>query len=294
VELYINAFFTFLLILGLVVIYRKRDTSEDLLFIKLVGYYLLGSFRFNLNRLAIPLGFIIYLVFSRPSLNARIKRYAALLGITFFIIGFSKPLISEYLYKRPKQIPVNTVSINTIGFQKDWQLIKEKLEINDDTKIEGFSIHYESDGTIREMRYQLISRKEEGLIHYFVDFFPNKGKYTIRPSKIEQWAQYNRLASAKRFFEVISILDLEAIKPSGTYEWYVVASEGELINYGISERDKFIVISRDNIRKITNDELPIKGFYISSYGMKLESKTAYSISYTSEGITDYFFDVVKK
>ncbi|MBZ9687342.1 hypothetical protein G9F72_013500 [Clostridium estertheticum] len=141
-EFYINVFFTVVLILGLVIIYRKREFSENLLFVKLLCYYLLGSFRFNLNKLSVPLGFILYLVFFHPKLNARSKRYAVLLGLLLYIIGVSLPLINKYLYEIPKQITVNSVSINTIDFQNDWQLIKEKLEVNDDTRLEEFNLNY--------------------------------------------------------------------------------------------------------------------------------------------------------
>ncbi|MBC2582435.1 hypothetical protein [Clostridium sp. DJ247] len=291
--IYINTISTFILILGLIIIYRKSDKSEDFLFMKLVSYYLLGSFRFNFNKLAIPLGFIIYLIFLRPKLNTRSKRRATLLGLIFFIIGLSIPSINKYLYERPKEVTVHSVSINTIDFQKDWELIKEKLEINHDTRLEGFEINYENDGTIRELRYELISRKEGGLVHYFIDLLPHKEKYIIRPSKIEQLAQYDRLVTAERFFQVISFLNLEQIRPRGLYEWHGISCRGELVNYAIKENDKFIIISKNNVKKISNDELPIKSYYISSYGMGKKSESSNSTSYESEGKTDYFFDVIK-
>jgi hypothetical protein len=292
-EAYINGLFTAVLILGIIIIYRKSDSCENLLFLKLLGYYLLGSFRFNLNKLAIPLGFILYLIFFKPKLNEKNKRSAALLGLLFFILGVAIPLVSNFLYEMPKQIKVDSVRINTIDFQKDWQLIKQKLEVNEDTRLEEFNLSYNADGTIRDLSLQLILRKDKEFTHYFIYFSPDKKKYIIRPSKVERWLQYDRLVTAERYFQYMSLLDLEAIRPSKQYEWYVVASMGEVVNYAIRDNNKFLVVSKDNLRKISNDELPIKGFYISSYGMEEKSQSTDHTSYESSERTDYFFDVTK-
>lgn len=291
---YVNIFSTVVLILVLVMIYRKSDSSESSLFMKLLGYYFLGSFRFNFNKLAIPLGFILYLAFFRPQINGRSKKYAAQLGLLVFIIGVSVPFISKLVYERPRQITVDSVSINTIDFQKDWQLIKEKLEINEDTKLERFNLSYNADGTIRDLQCELILRRDKGLTHYSIDLLPKKQKYIIRPRKVEQWLQYDRLMTAERFFQNLSLLNIEDTKPSGSYEWYVIAGSGEIVNYAIKEYNKVLIISKDNLREIGNEELPIRGSYISSYGMKKTSESKDFVRHESDKRTDYFFDVIKK
>ncbi|MCG8498960.1 MAG: hypothetical protein MJB12_00940 [Firmicutes bacterium] len=74
--------------LGLIYIYKNyKVDEEDMLGLKLVGYYLLGAFRLNLGALPIPLGFIIYLIAFRPTLNTNAKKYSAYLGIAAFIVG---------------------------------------------------------------------------------------------------------------------------------------------------------------------------------------------------------------
>lgn len=291
---YLNIIFTFLFIVGLIIIYNNSDKKEEYLFIKLSCYYLLGSFNVNFNKLAIPLGFFMYLVFLHPKSNAKSKLYAALLGITFFIIGLSVPVINKYLYERPIEISSNYININTIDFQRDWQLIKDRLEVNDDARLEDFEIEYEVDGTIRKLKFELISNKEEGLVHYFIELLPDKQKYIIKPKKIEQWLQYDRLTTVGRFFHVLTLLNIEEVRPVGSYEWYVIKSSGELVSYAIKEYDKYIIISKDNVKKISNDELPIKGYYISSFGMEKESESSESTSYGNKGEKDYFFDVIKK
>jgi hypothetical protein len=79
----------------------------------------------------------------------------------------------------------------------------------------------------------------------------------------------------------------------GSYEWYVLSSRGEIADYNMINNDRFIIVSKNNVKKISNDDLPIRGFYISSYGMVMTEKTADRTSYEGRGTADYFFDVTK-
>lgn len=72
--------------IGIVLFYLKREEDEELLGFKLVGYYILGIFYFNLSGLVIPLGFIISL-FLKPRQNKGVKRVAAIFGLVMMIIG---------------------------------------------------------------------------------------------------------------------------------------------------------------------------------------------------------------
>jgi hypothetical protein len=71
----------------LVLFYKNRDVDEHLLGLKLIGYYILGIFYFNVNGFVIPLGFIISL-FLKPEENKSIKRGASLIGLVMMIVGF--------------------------------------------------------------------------------------------------------------------------------------------------------------------------------------------------------------
>jgi len=73
-------------ILGIAYLYTNREVGEDLLVLKLIGYYLLGSFYLNLNGLIIPLGFPLCFLF-RPIDNKKIKREASIFGLVMMIIG---------------------------------------------------------------------------------------------------------------------------------------------------------------------------------------------------------------
>jgi TRAP-type uncharacterized transport system fused permease subunit len=76
-----------IVIIGLIIIYQQRAGSEEYLGLKLIGYYLLGSFNLHIGIL-IPIGIIIYLLFFHPSSNARVKRMSAWFGFIIMILSY--------------------------------------------------------------------------------------------------------------------------------------------------------------------------------------------------------------
>ncbi|QNK57531.1 hypothetical protein [Paenibacillus sp. PAMC21692] len=79
-------FWLIVLVIGIVILYNNREQEEELLALKLVGYYLLGTFFFSINGLVLPIGFVISL-FMRPSQNRGVKRGSAIFGLVLMIIG---------------------------------------------------------------------------------------------------------------------------------------------------------------------------------------------------------------
>jgi uncharacterized membrane protein len=77
-----------LLVIGLLIwIYQTaEDKTENALGLKIVGYFILGTFTFSINHFHIPLGFIIYLIVMHPETNNRAKRYAALVGLVGYLL----------------------------------------------------------------------------------------------------------------------------------------------------------------------------------------------------------------
>ena len=282
-----QAVLSVLLISGLIYMFVKSDRTEELLFPKLIGYCFLGSFRFNLNRIAIPLGFIIYMLWMHPKQNAASKRQAVILGLVFFLIGLVAPAVENYIYRLPIEVETQWVNIFDIDFQRDWLAIKQRLELPDDTRIEYFDAEFEGDGSIRNLCYQLIARGNEGLVLYDVSLGGGKKAYRIRRTRLDQWLQYGRLVTAARFFEVLTILDIEEIKPQQDYEYYCISGHGEAVPYGITNREKFLVDGNNgDISSIGDRQLPVKCYYISVYGMAKMGET----SYESRDVRDYLFD----
>ncbi len=282
---------TVVLLAGLIFIYKKSNETEELLGLKLFGYYFLGCFRLNINQIAIPLGFLIYLIALHPQVNFRSKRQAAVLGLIFFLIGVAQPAIANYLFQRPIEVKTETAGLYDCDFAKDWQAMKQKFELPDDTKLEDFYAGFEEDGNIRELRYKLICWKDGGLVYYDVNLNKKRKAYVIRRSKLDQWLQYGHLVTASRFFDIVAKLNIQEIRPEKAYAWYCLASEGlsRVFSYAIKDHRIFTVDDEGVILPLSQENLPVNGYYISVYGMSKIGET----SYQGEGYQDYFFDMVK-
>lgn len=79
-------FWIAIVVIGIIILYNNRSQNEEMLILKLIGYYLLGSFTLAINGLPLPIGFVISL-FLKPKQNKGIKRGAAVFGLVLMIIG---------------------------------------------------------------------------------------------------------------------------------------------------------------------------------------------------------------
>lgn len=285
----VQAVATAVLAAGLVYIYVKSDRKEELLFLKLLGYYALGVFRLSLGRIAIPLGFIIYMLYMHPKQNAASKRQAAILGLIFFIIGLIVPAAEDYFFRFPIKVEASSGNLYQLDFEKDWLVLQQRFKLPNNARLQHFDAEFEDDGSIRDLCYELIVMGNEGLVHYNVNLGKEEKAYKIRRTKLDHWLQYDRLVLASRFFEVLSRLDIEDIKPRHEYEYYCISSQGETVSYGITNRQKFLIDGNNgDISSIGDEQLPIECCHISVYGMVKMEET----SYESRDIKDYLFDVV--
>ncbi|QJC50793.1 hypothetical protein HGI30_03900 [Paenibacillus albicereus] len=69
-------------------LYAQREREEEWLFLKLIGYYLLGGFVLFLSVLPVPLGFILYwlLLHGKARSNRAVKESAAFWGLGVLLI----------------------------------------------------------------------------------------------------------------------------------------------------------------------------------------------------------------
>src|SRR4051794_26766781 len=78
--------YTIILLGSFFYLVRKAEEPEPNFPLKIIGYFILGSFAFTFNLISIPLGFIVYLLVFRPKLNVHIKRTASVFGFLTFIV----------------------------------------------------------------------------------------------------------------------------------------------------------------------------------------------------------------
>lgn len=274
---YLTSILTIGAIIAIILIYMRSDKNEEFLIFKLIGYYLLGSFRFNLNAFAIPLGFLVYLAAFHPTTNVKFKRNAAVIGLIMFVAGIAAPKYNDYLFTRPIETTALSINLfdNTLG--RDWVTIKEKLKV-DEVRVDNFQVDFERDGDIRSLRYRLVGNKDGGLVYYDIDLVPSKRAYIIRPAKIDQWMQYPQLISADQFFNLIKDLKARQILPQTEYAWYSAQLQGSINRYDSKNSSNYMLLTKQGVKSIGEDDLPRQGLFLTVFGMVDTSNTNSSSS----------------
>lgn len=273
----IQTLFTLVIIIAFIIIYKKYKTEdEEYLVLKLIGYYLLGSFRFNLNKLALPAGFIIYLVFFNPQTNSKVKKAIAALGLFAFVCALAIPAVQKSYFERERIVKVSGNNIFAMDLNKDFQAIKKKLGITEITSIETFETSYETSGAVIDLRYMLLARDNKGIVVYDVSFSPEKNRYAIKPTRVEQWLQHGKLISEIEFFYALKRIDFKQAKPPGVYSYFTFQCTGDFSNWGVKDFENFFIVAENEPQKLKDEELPVKGYVFTIYGNRKIGENSYS------------------
>lgn len=255
---------------------------------KLIGYYFLGGFRININELALPVGFATYFLAFRPGFNRSAKRWAVIWGLSAFLISSFLPQLSN-TFQFTHKVPVSNLNLYSGSIVQDWIIIQKNQDLPQQSGLEDFEVCYEKSGLIRELRYQITGYKNGKLKHYSIELLPMKKEYRITESDVDQWAQYDRLIDSERFFKVFSNLKLNEMIPNKReYQWLVMRCDGERVSYAIKDNERFYINGTSFVR-IPDSQLPVEGYYISSYGM-VKEKEDNAGSFQGLDYQDYFFD----
>ncbi|WP_312112065.1 hypothetical protein [Brevibacillus reuszeri] len=286
---------TGLVIVAFVLIFRNREEAEANLGYKIVGYYLLGAFTFRLNEYALPVGFVVFLLFFRPVKNIKTKQNSAYLGLAFYLLQLIIPAVEEYIYEYPREVAASSSNMYEVPFTHEWTAIRDRIEIDPRAHLEDFHAEYQKDGEIDRLSYKLVSRSAEGFIHYRIEYSPETKAYSIHRKKVgNEWGQFDRTVLATRFFEVLDQAEVKQLSAKNGDEENYLISDGEMTSYAVKKSQKYR-IQGNEIKELTNDELPIIGYSITTCG-RAEMKTAAessgsATSHACERQIDYFFDI---
>ena len=77
-----------LAVLALIGLQMAEDRDEDLLFLKLVGYAILGAFTFKINGFPLPVGFVIALIkAANAAVNRKARQMVAVISFALMLLG---------------------------------------------------------------------------------------------------------------------------------------------------------------------------------------------------------------
>ncbi|WLR54481.1 hypothetical protein LC048_18905 [Mesobacillus subterraneus] len=260
-----------ILIASFLFLLQKKEDTEPYFPLKIIGYFLLGSFAFNLNQVSLPLGFILYLLFFLPKLNVHVKRTAAVIGVfSFILVHWIFPFGLNQWENRSVFIKHDLGSVYVVDFQDEFEGMKQELSLeNDFLKLEDFKVEYLEDGSMKDLSWQLVQQDDNSFNLYYIQYDFDKSRYQVRKSRADTWLQYDRLTDAGRFFENLDVLDIKDLtQTKGSFSFYVIQSSGERVFLAEEENRTDFFVSNGEIQLLNHEQLPVEGYIVSTFAMK--------------------------
>ncbi|CAN7744266.1 hypothetical protein LJR153_006509 [Paenibacillus sp. LjRoot153] len=218
--------------------------------------------------------------------------YCTLLGI--IIMGgftlFMYLIVESFIFERERGIRVNASQFNEHDYSEHWQEIANKLVMDEQAKVEDFRLFYNQRGEVQKLSYEVVGRSKDDFIYYYVDYDLAASTALVKKQKIEgPWIQYDRSIAARYFFERLDDMDLTVIKPNNNdpIRQLRVHESGTRVNYAMKATKKYR-IDKDQIQEISDEQLPIEGYWLSVCGMSEEAAPDFVAS--CEDRVDYILD----
>lgn len=167
------------------------------------------------------------MLFIKSKINNRTKSltfYLSFLALVFILL---MPVITNLFFERNHEVLATEQNLGQIEFEKEWSNLYTALDLTENTKLNRFNIQYNENGEIFGLDCELITLAGGNYTLYKVDFNPARELYVIKLKKINQWAQFDRLVLAERFFQVLDKLDFLENQPDGENISYGIASQGD-------------------------------------------------------------------
>lgn len=260
----------------LVLIYRKRESEEAYLGIKVIGYYLLGSFTFNFNMFPIPLGYIIYLMFFKPTQNRKIKNMLVNFGLVVFFAIVIIPRVEVAIYERDINLDISSRNVNELNLYDDLQRTREKFDLIKFVGLTDFTMAYDETGNINYIDYTLKVNNNGDNIKYYISYGRNERNdgYTIRRLKNDNTNEVFKV-EADTFLEKVDLInDLNSDKVGNNMCIFLAGFDYDITKQEVLEcsiNDKIIYIDElDKIRDISTEKTDVSGIWIKEHYYEVE------------------------
>ena len=263
----------------IIYIYRKWGREEPYLFLKLLGYSVLGAFAFSINQWTFPLGFIIFLLFFRePAWNLLAKRYAAYTGLFVFLAALIVPPVQNYVYERPRHVEVaqNLSASEEFNFNEHWNRINQAFSDIHNPRLERLEMEFTDKGAVQSLFYNFKSMAEGNReTNYSVELDPNEKEYEIKRDRNQKQnhqvfhmgqGMHGRVSPGE-FFETINKTGLEAFTQNKESNYYTLFAEGAVRTLSGSSENTFM-ITNSGIRPVIEDQLPIDAIRVTVNGFE--------------------------
>ncbi|WP_421380851.1 hypothetical protein ACOJQI_18755 [Bacillus salacetis] len=250
---------------GVIYLHSKPAEEETNLFLKLIGYSILGSFSFGINQIKLPVGFAVFLLFFKPSMNTKVKKQAALQGLAIFLLSISIPFLQKTIYEWPRKVQLENKNFYSMNLSEEWERIREELDApsGNYSSVDYFDTVIDKEGNLVKFELSLTEQQNEGFVHYLIELDGDKD-WRIKRYRVSDWMMTPESQEAGDFLRHLDdfspgVLDDQSIK------YYWIKSDARMTAYAIRDQKKY-VLTEDGKEEIENEQLPVDGVYIEVCG----------------------------
>jgi hypothetical protein len=187
-------------------------------------------------------------------------------GFTFLIYL----IVENLVFERQRGISVNTTPLKAHDYVTQWDEMVTKLQMDSEAKMADFHLFYNQNGDVLKFSYEVVGRDDKDhFIYYYLNYDLAHSKAIVKKQKIDgPWIQYDRSVTGRYFFGRLNEMDLTVMKPNNEdpIRQLRLHVDGSRMTYGMKENKKYR-IDQAQIREITDEQLPVKGYWLSVCGM---------------------------
>ena len=262
---YIGLFLFFLILIATILIYRRSDDFEPYLFLKLIGYTILGGFTFHWNDWRLPLGFLVFLLFFRNSkVNAKAKKRAAYVGLVVFLLQFIIPFIETTIYEWPRKVELQNTNFYNGSMVEEWKNIHNELGgMSNGMEVTDFKMVLTDKGEMEDLRIDMEEYTYPQTTFYRITLAENDEELIVKRKKVEREPNLNEETTYTEASFFLAQLDLIK-KPMLNHEgaaFNTLRSSGQRTGYGVKEGVNYQIDTAGK-EKVPDAELPIEAIVV--------------------------------
>jgi hypothetical protein len=288
----------FLLMLSIVVViilYRKSDEEEPYLFMKLLGYTILGAFMLEINRVKLPLGFVVFLVFFRDiPFNAWGKKRAAYLGLIIFLLSVIIPFVEKEWYERPRTVMLQQTNFYEGSLLDEWKNIKKELDVDNEysVKLTDFRMVIDKQGEYEVLDLSMVDESHPYTVFYKITLSGDGEAVRVNRSRYES-EQLGTSTYTEADF-VLTQFDLvtKSMLNDDRMNYYQLESDGQRMGYAVRDRKNFRIDTAGK-KELQDSELPVDGIVVDVCGTE-GTIDEHGTIFECDANGHYLFDVLER
>jgi hypothetical protein len=288
--------FLFMLSIAVVIIlYRKSDEEEPYLFMKLLGYTVLGAFMLEINRVKLPLGFVVFLLLFRDiPINAWGKKRAAYLGLIIFLLSVIIPFVEKEWYERPRTVMLQETNFYEGNLLDEWKKIKRELDVENEygVKLKDFRMVIDKQGEYEVLDLSMVDESHPYTVFYKITLSGDGEAVRVSRSRYEaeQWgtSPYTETDFVLTQFDLVT---RNMLKDDGM-NYYELNSDGQRMGYAVSDQEKFRVDTAGK-KELQDNELPVDAIVVNVCGTE-GTIDEHGMIFECDINEHYLFDVMER